>query len=81
MARPKHIYSVRKRLLEEPQNLQWIKSWLGVTVESIVRACLQGPVGFGLDEDCDEEDIKVKTALQAKFHELVVKKLAQIKGL
>ncbi|KAG9191948.1 hypothetical protein G6011_10682 [Alternaria panax] len=79
---PKDTWGVEKRLLEkEPQHLRGVKSHLGNTVEGVVRACLQGPVAFELDEDADEKREVVAAQLQRAFGEKVVKRLACMKGL
>ncbi|KAI4662233.1 uncharacterized protein J4E92_009466 [Alternaria infectoria] len=81
-ARPKHTWAVEKRLLQtEPQHLRGVKSYLGNTVEGVIRACLQGPTAFDLDENADEKREVVAAQLQEAFGEKVVKKLACMKGL
>lgn len=81
-ARPKQTWPVKARLLiKEKQHLRLVKSNSGNTVESVIRACLEGPTAFGLDRECDEKRDIVAAHLQTKFGELVVKKLASMKGL
>ncbi|KAH8732168.1 prion-inhibition and propagation-domain-containing protein [Phaeosphaeriaceae sp. PMI808] len=81
-ARPKQTWPVKDRLLNrEPQHLKFVKSYLGNTVESVIRACLEGPEAFGLDRECDERRGVVAAALQTAFAEKVVKRLAMMKGL
>ncbi|KAF1948031.1 hypothetical protein EJ02DRAFT_499141 [Clathrospora elynae] len=81
-ARPKDTWGIEKRLLKtEPQHLRDVKSYLGNTVEGVIRACLQGPVAFGLEGDCDEKREVVAAELQRAFGEIVVKRLAGMKGL
>jgi len=71
---------VKERLLKEPAHLKFVKSYLGNTVEAVVRSCLKGPEGFGL-RDCDEKRDVVAAALQRAFGEQVVRKLGSMKGL
>jgi hypothetical protein len=81
-ARPKDTWAVEKKLLEtEPQHLRGVRSYLGNTVEGVIRACLQGPTAFDLDNDADEKREVVAAQLQSAFGEKVVKKLACMKGL
>ncbi|KAF2133590.1 hypothetical protein P153DRAFT_420427 [Dothidotthia symphoricarpi CBS 119687] len=79
--KPSITYKVRERLLEEKIWLNKVKSYLGNTVESVVRACLEGPTAFGLEEECDEKREEVGAELQRMFAENVVERLAQMKGL
>ena len=80
--RPRHTLAVRQRLLAQDEDFQrHVRAHLGVTVESVIWACLQGPSGFGLAEECDERDAGVGASLQWEFGERVVKKLALMKGL
>jgi hypothetical protein len=58
-----------------------VRSYLGNTVEGVIRACLQGPTAFDLDADADEKREVVAAQLQRAFGEKVVKKLACMKGL
>lgn len=81
-ARPKQTWPVKERLLtKEKQHLRLVKSNNGNTVQSVIRACLEGPTAFGLDKECDEKRDVVAAHLQTRFGELVVKKLASMKGL
>ncbi|KAH7078092.1 prion-inhibition and propagation-domain-containing protein [Paraphoma chrysanthemicola] len=81
-ARPKHTWPVRDRLVnKEPQHLQFVKSYLGNTVEGVIRTCLEGPEAFGLDREADERRGVVAAALQTAFGDKVVKRLASLKGL
>jgi serine/threonine protein kinase len=83
-ARPKQTWPVMDRLLnpaKEPQHLKQVKSYLGNTVEGVVRACLEGPVAFGLPRDCDERRGVVAAALQTAFGDKVVRRLGGMKGL
>ncbi|OAK97904.1 hypothetical protein IQ06DRAFT_296170 [Phaeosphaeriaceae sp. SRC1lsM3a] len=81
-ARPKQTWPVRDRLVErEPQHLAWVRSYVGVAVEGIVRACLEGPEAFGLPKECDERRGVVAAALQEKFGERVVRVLGGMRGL
>lgn len=81
-AKPKHIWAVRERLLEmEPHHLKFVKSYLGNTVEDVIRSCLVGPEKFGLDQDCDEKREVIAASLQKAFGEKVVKRLASMRGL
>lgn len=59
--------------------MRFVRSYLGATVEGVVRACLEGPRAFGLDEGCDEKREVVAAGLQRAFGEGVVRKLASIK--
>lgn len=81
--KPKDTWDVKVRLLDrEPQHLRSIKSYLGNTVEGVIRCCLEGATtGFGLPEDCDEKREVIAAALQKAFGEKVVQKLALMKGL
>jgi hypothetical protein len=78
-ARPKHTWQVRNRVLQERQHLGFVKSYLGNTVEGVVRACLEGPGAFGLDEGCDERRGVVAAALQDGFGERVVRRLGGLR--
>lgn len=80
-AKPKDIFNVRKRLLEEPQYGKHVKGYLGVKARDVVWSCLRGPEGFGLPADCNEKDAYTGAHLGWQFGERVVKKLAQMKGL
>lgn len=80
-AKPKDIYNVRSRLLNDDSYQQYVRSHLGVTMAGVVWACLDGPQGFGLDADCSEKDALVGAKLQREFGERVVKRLGQMKGL
>ncbi|KAF1837050.1 hypothetical protein BDW02DRAFT_566473 [Decorospora gaudefroyi] len=81
-AKPKHTWAVEERLLKtEPQHLKGVKSYLGNTVESVIRACLVGPEAFGLHAKADEKREVVAAQLQRAFGERVVKRLASMKGL
>jgi hypothetical protein len=77
-ARPKHTWPVRNRVLQERQHLGFIKSHLGNTVEGVVRACLEGPGAFGLDEGCDEGSRIVAAALHDGFGKGVVWRMRQL---
>ncbi|KAJ4986067.1 hypothetical protein SVAN01_08440 [Stagonosporopsis vannaccii] len=80
--RPRHTEAVRRRLLAQEERFQsHVRAHLGVAVESVIWACLKGPSGFGLAEECDERDASVGATLQWEFGERVVKKLALMKGL
>lgn len=80
-AKPSVINKVRERLLNEPIWLNKMKSHLGNTVESVTRACLEGPTAFGLKEECDEKREDVGAELQKMFADKVVERLAQMKGI
>lgn len=81
-ARPKQTWPVMERLVrKEPRHLAFVKSYLGNTVEGVVRACLEGPEAFGLAREADERRGVVAAALQRGFGELVVRKLGGLKGL
>lgn len=84
--RPRHALAVRRRLLaQEPFQHEGfqahVRAHLGVAVESVIWACLRGPNGFGLAEDCDEREAGVGANLQWAFGEQVVRRLAEMKGL
>ncbi|KAE8832552.1 hypothetical protein PTNB85_06944 [Pyrenophora teres f. teres] len=79
---PKDTRHVQRRLLDgEPRHLGWVRSFVGDTVEEVVRACLRGPEAFGLDRDADEKREVVAAMLQMEFGERVVGRLAGMKGL
>ncbi|KAH7356258.1 prion-inhibition and propagation-domain-containing protein [Pyrenochaeta sp. MPI-SDFR-AT-0127] len=81
-AKPRHTWAVRERLLEtEPHHLKFVKSYLGNTVEDVIRSCLVGPEKFGLDKDCDEKREVIAAGLQKALGEKVVKRLSSMKGL
>jgi len=81
-ARPKQTWPVMDRLLSrEPQHLKFVKSYLGNTVEEVIRACLVGPEAFGLPRECDERRGVVAAMLQNEFGERVVRRLGGMKGL
>jgi hypothetical protein len=49
----KETWSVKRRLLtEEKQHLDHVKSYLGNTVEGVIRACLVGREAFDLPQGC-----------------------------
>jgi hypothetical protein len=77
-ARLKQTWQVRNTVLQETRYLGFIKSHLGNTVEGVVRACLEGPGAFGLDEGCDERSGVVAVALHAGFGEQVVWRLHEL---
>ncbi|KAF1842578.1 uncharacterized protein K460DRAFT_370555 [Cucurbitaria berberidis CBS 394.84] len=80
--KPKDTWAVRERLLfTQHGHLKFVKSYLGNTVEKVIRSCLEGPTAFGLEADCDEKREVVAAALQRAFGENVVKKLAFMQGL
>lgn len=75
-AKPKDAYLVRDRLLAtEPRVLRDVRSFSGDTVESVVRACLEGPGAFDLGEGFGEAE------LQRAFGERVVARLENMRGL
>jgi hypothetical protein len=74
-ARPKDTWRVKSRIENEEQHLGFVRSYLGNTVEEVVRTCLEGPKAFGLDEQCDERRGVFAAALQEGFGERVVGKL------
>ncbi|KAF2712386.1 hypothetical protein K504DRAFT_464482 [Pleomassaria siparia CBS 279.74] len=75
-ARPSVTIKVRQRLLDEHEGvLGYVKSYLGTTVEGVVRACLEGPKAFMLPEGSDERKKEVGAMLQKMFYEMVVKEL------
>ena len=79
-AKPSVVFSVRKRLLDEEEGfLRYVKSYLGHTVERVVKACLEGPKAFGLPEGCDEKKEHVGAELQKAFYEKVVKEFGQMR--
>ncbi|KAH3916588.1 hypothetical protein HBI56_047710 [Parastagonospora nodorum] len=81
-ARPKQTWPVMERLVrKEPRHLAFVKSYLGNTVEGVIRACLEGPEAFGLAREADERRGVVAAALQRGFGELVVRKLGGMKGI
>jgi hypothetical protein len=81
-ARPKDTWTVRERLLTgNSEYLRFVKSYLGNTVEGVVRACLMGPEAFGLDREADEKREVVAAQLQRAFGDVVVRRLACMKGL
>jgi hypothetical protein len=70
---------VKNRVLQEKTYLSFVRSYLGNTVEGVVRACLEGPGAFGLDEGCDERRGVVAAALQDGFGERVVRRLGGLR--
>jgi hypothetical protein len=81
-ARPKQTWYVKDRLVfKEPAHLAWVRSFLGDTVEEVIRTCLVGPEAFGLPKECDERRGVVAAALQEAFGERVVRRLGGMKGL
>jgi hypothetical protein len=81
-ARPKQTWPVMERLVrKEPQHLIFVKSYLGNTVEAVIRACLEGPEAFGLPKECDERRGVVAAMLLQAFGERVVRRLVGMKGL
>jgi hypothetical protein len=81
-ARPKDTWKVEGRLLaKDSECLRFVKSFLGNTVEGVIRACLTGPEAFGLDREADEKREVVAAQLQRAFGESVVRRLACMKGL
>ncbi|KAA8615837.1 hypothetical protein PtrSN002B_007860 [Pyrenophora tritici-repentis] len=79
---PRDTRHVQRRLLNgEPRHLGWVRSFVGDTVEAVVRACLSGPEAFGLDKGADEKREVVAAMLQREFGERVVGRFAGMKGL
>ncbi|KAJ4305410.1 hypothetical protein N0V90_000941 [Kalmusia sp. IMI 367209] len=79
-AKPSVVYGVKKRLLDEKEGfLRYVKSYLGDTVEGVVRTCLLGPLAFGLGENSDERKGEVGAELQKAFYEKVVRELGQMR--
>ncbi|KAJ4341725.1 hypothetical protein N0V95_007159 [Ascochyta clinopodiicola] len=80
-AKPKETHGARSKLLDDPRFRKYVTGHLGVAVQSVIWACLQGPEGFGLQRECDEKDAWVGAKLQWAFGERVVKRLAHMRGL
>ncbi|XPS73935.1 hypothetical protein M3J09_006065 [Ascochyta lentis] len=80
-AKPKETSGARRKLLDDPRYGKFVKGHLGVTMQSVIWACLQGPEGFGLEVNCNEKDARVGARLQWAFGERVVKRLALMRGL
>jgi hypothetical protein len=79
-ARPKVVYKVMKRLLDDGEGvLRYVRGHLGERVEGVVRACLEGPVAFGIEKDVDERREEVGERLQRGFYERVVRELGEMR--
>jgi hypothetical protein len=76
--RPSETARVRGRLLN-PEYLDYVESYLGDTIHSVIHSCLQGVTSFGIHEEADETDVFTGARLQAKFYDLVVKQLQSLK--
>jgi hypothetical protein len=75
-ARPSVTIKVRQRLLDDKEGvLKHVKSYLGDTVEAVIKACLEGPEAFGIHEKEDERREEVAARLQVAFYERVVGRL------
>ncbi|KAF2865993.1 prion-inhibition and propagation-domain-containing protein [Massariosphaeria phaeospora] len=87
--RPSTTIRVRGRLLDDSDSgegvLPHVRSHLGDTVERVVRACLEGPVAFGVvaaegeGEGPDERREEVGARLQRGFYERVVRELGEMR--
>ncbi|KAF2263802.1 hypothetical protein CC78DRAFT_518082 [Lojkania enalia] len=79
-ARPSVTIKVRQRLLDEKEGvLKFVKGYLGVRVEGVVRACLEGPVAFGVPEGIDEKSEAGGAFLGRRFYHVVVKDLGDMR--
>ncbi|KAF2190936.1 hypothetical protein K469DRAFT_359701 [Zopfia rhizophila CBS 207.26] len=79
-ARPSVTIKVRQRLLDEKEGfLRFVRSYLGNTVEGVVRTCLRGPESFGLSEGADEKSEDIGAELQKMFYERVVRELGDMR--
>ncbi|KAF2473058.1 uncharacterized protein BDR25DRAFT_282262 [Lindgomyces ingoldianus] len=79
-ARPSVTIKVRRNLLDEQQGfLKYVRSYLGNTVERVVRACLEGPRAFGIEDGMDEKRGEVGAELQRMFYERVVRELGDMR--
>jgi hypothetical protein len=77
-AGPEQTELVMQRLLTK--ELRHVKSYVGNTVEEVVRACLVGPEAFGLKNGCDERSGAAAVASGNALWE-IVRKLENIEGL
>lgn len=73
--RPNITRDVRMRLLGEEDFLWYVKANVGNTMEGVVKACLQGPEAFGIEDGADEKDELVGEKLQREFYDKVVMRL------
>ncbi|PSN67496.1 hypothetical protein BS50DRAFT_610587 [Corynespora cassiicola Philippines] len=79
-ARPSITMKVSQRLLSEEEGfLGYVRSHLGNMVHDVVKACLEGPKGFGLEEGVDEKKEEVGAELQRMFYEKVVKEFGNMR--
>jgi hypothetical protein len=79
-ARPSVTIKARQRLLDDKEGvLKHVKSYLGDTVEGVVKACLEGPKAFGIGDTEDERREEVAARLQAAFWERVVGRLGEMR--
>jgi hypothetical protein len=81
-AGPNETMRVGQRLLaDNSEALGFMKSYSWNPVDGAVRACLTGSVAFGLDSEADEKSEIVAAQLQRAFRDIVIGRLASIKGV
>ncbi|KAK4071733.1 uncharacterized protein Triagg1_5971 [Trichoderma aggressivum f. europaeum] len=74
-----HSVKIRSRLLDtEPQPLNKLLEIMGRKYHDAVKACIQGPEGFGLADSDNQTDPNVGVALQRMYMERVVQKLKSL---
>lgn len=79
-AKPSVVFGVRKKLLDDKEPLlRYVRSYLGTTVEAVVRSCLLGPQAFGLRDGVDEKNEEIGAHLQKAFYEKVVREFVQMR--
>ncbi|CAI6340478.1 unnamed protein product [Periconia digitata] len=92
-AKPRETFRVRESLLSGGEGsgkgekgvnvgndvLGYVRSHLGDTIERVIRACLEGPVAFGVVEGEDERREEVGATLQRGFYERVVAELGKVR--
>lgn len=78
-AKPSVTMNVKVRLLNEDVFLRKVRSRLGNRIESVVKACLEGPHAFGIRKGEDEKKEEAAAKLQRGFYETVVRELGDMR--
>lgn len=78
-ARPSVVIKVRHRILiEEEHILDGVSQALDPIFQDVVKACIEGPLAFGLEDGANERDSVNAATLQAGFYRKVVRRLKRV---
>ncbi|KAF2115727.1 prion-inhibition and propagation-domain-containing protein [Lophiotrema nucula] len=79
-ARPSVTIKARQRLLDEKEGiLRFVKGHLGMRIEGVVKACLEGPGAFGVKDGLDEKTDAGGAQLGKGFYREVVQVLGDMR--